>query len=208
MSRSVRLRRALEERRALVVPGCHDALSAMVIEAAGFEATQVSGFGLAGSLLGAPDVGLLSMAENLEATRRIVAAVDVPVMADADTGGGGPVNAADTTRRLIQMDAAGMNIEDQTFPKRCGHLAGTSVIELEGMTAKVRTCARVRDELDPGFVISARTDAMATHGLDEAIKRCRAYVAAGADMVFVDAIPASTRSGVSPTRSTHRCPST
>lgn len=189
MSRSVRLRRALEERRALVVPGCHDALSAMVIEAAGFEATQVSGFGLAGSLLGAPDVGLLSMAENLEATRRIVAAVDVPVMADADTGGGGPVNAADTTRRLIQMDAAGMNIEDQTFPKRCGHLAGTSVIELEGMTAKVRTCARVRDELDPGFVINARTDAMATHGLDEAIKRCRAYVAAGADMVFVDAIP-------------------
>lgn len=183
------LRRALQKRRALVVPGCHDALSAKVIATAGFEAIQVSGFGLAGSLLGLPDIGLLSMTENLEATRRIVAAVDVPVMADADTGGGGPLNAAESTRRLIEMGAAGMNIEDQTFPKRCGHLAGKAVIAAEEMAAKVRACAQARDHHDPEFVINARTDAAATHGMDEAIRRCRVYLEAGADMVFIDAIP-------------------
>jgi methylisocitrate lyase len=183
------LREALAERRALVVPGCHDALSAKVIESAGFEAVQVSGFGLSGSLLARPDIGLLNMSETLEATRHIVAAVDVPVMADADTGGGGPLNAADTTRQLIEMGAAGMNIEDQTFPKRCGHLAGKAVVDAAEMAAKVTACAEVRDSLDPEFVINARTDAAATHGMDEAIRRCHSYLAAGADMVFIDAIP-------------------
>ena len=116
------LRAALAARRALVVPGCHDALSARVIEACGFEAIQVSGFGLAGSLLGRPDVGLVEMKDILDATWRIVRAVRIPVMADIDTGGGNALNAADVTARLIGMGAAGVNIEDQVFPKRCGHM--------------------------------------------------------------------------------------
>ncbi len=189
VSGSAALRAALGERRALLVPGCHDALSAKVIAAAGFEAVQVSGFGLAGSMLGLPDIGLLTMSENLEATRRIVAAVGIPVMADADTGGGGPLNAAATTRRLIAMGAAGMNIEDQTFPKRCGHLAGKSVIPAEEMVAKVAACVAARDDLDPDFIINARTDAAASDGMDEAIRRANLYAEAGADMVFIDAIP-------------------
>ena len=109
-----------------------------MIEASGFEAIQVSGFGLAASLLAAPDVGLLDMKDVLDATWKIVGAVDVPVMADIDTGGGNAINAAKITSQLIEMDVAGMNIEDQVFPKRCGHLAGKEVIPADEMAGKVR----------------------------------------------------------------------
>ena len=146
MKKSARLRKAVMERRAVIVPGCHDALSAKVIASCGFEAVQISGFGLAGSLLGKPDVGLVSMKEVLDLTWNIVQAVDVPVMADADTGGGNAVNAAWVTDRLITMGAAGMNIEDQVFPKRCGHMAGKQVISAEEMVGKVKACAKVRDQ--------------------------------------------------------------
>jgi methylisocitrate lyase len=178
----------LRERRALAVPGAHDALSARVIEACGFEAIQVSGFGLAGSLLGKPDVGLVDMKDILDATWRIVRAVNIPVMADIDTGGGNAMNAADITERLIAMGVAGVNIEDQVFPKRCGHMEGKQVISAEEMEGKVRAMADVRRRLGSNLVINARTDAFAPLGLDEAIRRANLYIAAGADMAFIDGI--------------------
>jgi methylisocitrate lyase len=188
MKKSARLRKAIEERRALVVPGCHDALSARIVESSGFEAIQVSGFGIAGSLLGKPDVGLVQMKDVLDVTWNVVQAVAIPVMADADTGGGNALNAASVTRRLLQMGAAGMNIEDQVFPKRCGHMAGKQVISAEEMVGKLRACAAVRDRLDRDFVINARTDVYALEGLDAAIQRCNLYLEAGADMAFIDGI--------------------
>jgi methylisocitrate lyase len=188
MEKSFALRSAILERRALVVPGCHDALSAKVIESCGFEAVQVSGFGLAASLLGLPDVGIVQMKDVLDLTWNIAQAVRIPVMADVDTGGGNAVNAAWVTGRLIAMEVAGMNLEDQVFPKRCGHMAGKEVIPAEEMAGKIRACARVRNDLDPCFVINARTDALSVHGLGEAIRRCNLYLDAGADLAFIDGI--------------------
>lgn len=188
MKKSTRLRDAIRERRAVVVPGCHDALSAKVIASCGFEAVQISGFGVAGSLMAQPDVGLVQMKDILDVTWNIVQAVDIPVMADADTGGGNAINAGWVTERLISMGAAGMNIEDQVFPKRCGHMAGKEVISAEEMVGKIRACVEIRNHLDPDFVINARTDSFATHGLDEAIRRGNLYLQAGADLVFIDAI--------------------
>jgi methylisocitrate lyase len=176
------------ERRAVVVPGAHDALSGKVIESCGFEAVQVSGYGVAGSLLGKPDVGLVQMKDVLDVTWNIVQAVSIPVMADVDTGGGNAINAAWITERLIAMGVAGMNIEDQVFPKRCGHMAGKEVIDADEMAGKVKACAAVRDRLDPDFIINARTDAAGVLGLDEAIRRCNLYVEAGADLAFIDGI--------------------
>lgn len=176
------------ERRAVVVPGCYDVLSARVIEDCGFEAIQVSGFGLAASMLGKPDIGLMQMKDVLDTTWNIAQAVAIPVMADADTGGGNAVNAAWITERLITMGLAGMNIEDQVFPKRCGHMAGKEVIAAEEMAGKVRACADVRDRLDKNFILNARTDAFNKLGLEEAIRRCNLYLDAGADLVFIDGI--------------------
>lgn len=188
MKKSLVLKNAILARRAVVVPGCYDAFSAKVIESAGFEAVQVSGFGLAASLLGKADVGLVPMKDVLDLTWNIAQAVSIPVMADVDTGGGNAVNAAWITERLVAMGVAGMNIEDQVFPKRCGHMAGKEVIPAEEMEGKIRACARVRERLDCDFVINARTDAYAVHGLDEAIRRCNLYLAAGADLAFIDGI--------------------
>ena len=182
------LREKLSRRNALVVPGCHDALSARVIESAGFEAIQVSGFGLAGSLLAKPDVGLVEMRDILDQTWRIARAVSIPVMADIDTGGGNALNAADITERLIAMEVAGVNIEDQVFPKRCGHMEGKQVIDAEEMAGKVRAMAAVRDRAGSSLVINARTDACAVYGLSVAIHRANLYLEAGADMAFIDGI--------------------
>ena len=182
------LRENLNRRQALVVPGCHDTLSARIIEDAGFEAIQVSGFGLAGSLLGKPDVGLVEMKDVLDHTWHIARAVRIPVMADIDTGGGNAMNAADITERLIAMGVAGVNIEDQVFPKRCGHMEGKQVISAEEMAGKVRAMADTRRRLGADIVINARTDSYAVHGLHEAIRRSNFYVDAGADMVFIDGI--------------------
>lgn len=188
MKKTTVLRKAIMDRRAVVVPGCHDALSAKIIEKCGFEAIQVSGFGLAGSLLARPDVGLVQMKDVLDLTWNIVQAVNIPVMADVDTGGGNAINAAWVTERVITMGAAGLNIEDQVFPKRCGHMAGKEVIPAEEMVGKIKACARVRDRLDPDFIINARTDVFAVAGLDEAIRRCNLYLEAGADLAFIDGI--------------------
>jgi 2-methylisocitrate lyase-like PEP mutase family enzyme len=182
------LREKLERRRALVVPGCHDALSAKLIEAAGFEAIQVSGFGLAGSLLAKPDVGLVEMKDILDRTWDIVRAVHIPVMADIDTGGGNAINVTDIGERLVAMGVAGVNIEDQVFPKRCGHMEGKQVISAEEMAGKVRAMAQVRERLGVDLVINARTDACAVYGLAEAIRRANLYLESGADMAFLDGI--------------------
>ena len=188
VKRSAVLRKAIMACRAVVVPGCHDALSARVIQDCGFEAIQVSGYGLAGSMLARPDVGLVQMKDILDCTWNIVQATTIPVMADVDTGGGNAINAAWITERLIAMGAAGMNIEDQVFPKRCGHMAGKEVIEADEMAGKVKACADVRDRLDRDFIINARTDAFSALGLEEAIRRCNLCFEAGADLAFIDGI--------------------
>lgn len=188
MKTSSVLKNAIMKCRAVVVPGAHDALSARVIEKCGFEAIQVSGYGLAGSILAKPDVGLVQMKNVLDMTWNITQAVKIPVMADIDTGGGNAVNASWITERLIKMGVAGMNIEDQVFPKRCGHMAGKEVISAEEMIGKIRACTQVRDRLDKDFIINARTDVYAIAGLDEAIRRCNLYLKAGADLAFIDGI--------------------
>jgi methylisocitrate lyase len=188
MKKTTVLRKAIMERRAVVVPGCHDALSAKVIEKCGFEAIQISGYGLAGAFLGKPDVGFLRMKDVLDLSWNIAQAVNIPVMADLDTGGGNAVNAAWITERIIAMGLAGMNIEDQVFPKRCGHMAGKEVISAEEMSGKIRACAAVRDRLDKDFIINARTDVFAGWGIEEAVKRCNLYLEAGADLAFIDGI--------------------
>ena len=186
--KSTLLRKAIMERRAVVLPGCHDALSAKIIEDCGFEAVQISGYGVAASLLGKPDVGLVQMKDVLDTAWNIAQAVDIPVMADMDTGGGNAVNAACNAERLIAMGLAGLNVEDQIFPKRCGHMSGKEVISAGEMAGKIRAIAEVRDRLDPDFIINARTDSYAVLGLEEAIRRCNLYLEAGADLAFIDGI--------------------
>ena len=188
MKKTTVLRKAIMDRRAVVVPGCHDALSAKVIEDCGFEAIQISGYGVAASLLGKPDVGLVQMKDVLDTAWNIAQAVNIPVMADMDTGGGNAINAAYNAERLIAMGIAGLNLEDQVFPKRCGHMSGKEVISAEEMAGKIRAIAAVRDRIDPDFIINARTDAFAVLGLDEAIRRCNLYLEAGADLAFIDGI--------------------
>lgn len=187
MKNTTHLRMLLNQRRAVPAIGCHDVLSAILIERAGFEVIQVSGFGLAATLLGLPDMAFLSYTEMLHLTQNIVQSVAIPVMADADTGFGNAINAMRVTEQIIRIGAAGMNIEDQVFPKRCGHIEGKTIIPLEEMVLKIKACKKVRDSLDPDFIINARTDAIGVAGIDEAIRRANAYAEAGADMIFVEA---------------------
>lgn len=187
MKKTTLLRQLLSERKAIPVPGAHDVVSAMLIEKTGFKALQVSGFGLSATLLGLPDMAFLSFAEVLEFTRNIIDAVNIPVMADADTGYGNAVNAMRVTEKFIKAGAAGLNLEDQVFPKRCGHIEGKSIIPCDEMTLKIKACAKIREELDRDFIINARTDAIAVAGVEEAIRRGNEYIAAGADMIFVEA---------------------
>lgn len=187
MKKSTVLRGLLQKRQALPVPGAHDVLSAKLIEKTGFKAIQVSGFGLAATYLGLPDMAFISFTEVLNFTRNIVDAVSIPVMADADTGYGNSINAMRVTEQFIKAGTAGMNLEDQVFPKRCGHIEGKTVVSMEEMVLKIKACAQVRDRLDPDFILNARTDAIAISGVDEAIRRGNAYIEAGADMIFVEA---------------------
>jgi len=187
MKRTTILKNMIKEKRALVCPGAHDAISAKLIEKAGFKAIQVSGFGLSASFLGLPDMAFLSFAEVLRFSKNIIDCVDIPVMVDADTGYGNAINAMYVTEEFIKIKAAGMNIEDQLFPKRCGHLEGKSIISTEEMVLKIKACNKVRNQMDPDFVINARTDAIAVGGVEEAIRRGNAYAEAGADLVFVEA---------------------
>jgi carboxyvinyl-carboxyphosphonate phosphorylmutase len=181
-----RLRQLLEQGRPLVLPGAYDALSARLVEAAGFEGVYMTGFGVAASTLGRPDVGLLGLAEMAEEAGRVVAAVTVPVVADADTGYGNAINVIRTVHEYERAGVAGLHIEDQVLPKRCGHLDGKQVVPLEEMTAKIRAAVDARR--DPDLVLIARTDARAVEGLDRAVERAAAYAEAGADVLFVEAI--------------------
>lgn len=187
MKKSTELRKMILERKALVVPGAHDVMSAKLIEKYDFKAIQVSGFGLSATYLGLPDMGFISFGDVLAFTRNIINAVDIPVMADADTGYGNAINAMKVTEEFIKIGAAGMNIEDQSFPKRCGHLEGKQIIPIEEMVLKLKGCAKVRNQFDTDFIINARTDAIAVSGIKEAIKRGNAFAEAGADLIFVEA---------------------
>lgn len=169
----------------LVLPGVHDALSAKLAAEAGFEALFVSGFGLSATLLGEPDFGLLGAAEVLDAARRICSAVTLPVIVDIDTGYGNAFNVERTVDSLIRAGAAGCFLEDQVWPKRCGHMEKKRVVEMDEYLPKLRAAVKTRGSAP--FHVTARTDARAAHGLDEAIRRAKLCAEAGADAIFVEA---------------------
>jgi carboxyvinyl-carboxyphosphonate phosphorylmutase len=169
----------------ILAPGAYDALSARLVEEAGFPAVYMTGFGTAASLLGRPDVGLLTMSEMVDHARRIAGAVGVPVIADADTGYGNPINVIRTVHEYERAGVAAIHIEDQAAPKRCGHMEGKRLIPPADMAAKIRAAAAART--DPDFVLIARTDARAVEGLQAALDRARLYQEAGADVLFVEA---------------------
>ena len=180
-----RLRELLAGPGPLIAPGAYDALTARLVEQAGFDVVYMTGFGATAGLTGRPDVGLLTGTEMVDNARRIAAAVDVPVIADADTGYGNAVNVVRTVQLYEQAGVAGLHLEDQVSPKKCGHMAGKQVIPGEEMTGKIRAAVAARR--DPDLVLIARTDAAAVEGLDGAIARARSYAAAGADLLFVEA---------------------
>ena len=180
-----RLRALLAAGEPLMAPGAYDALSARLIEQAGFRAVYMTGFGTTASLLGRPDVGLLSAAEMVDNAARIVSAVDVPVIADADTGYGNAITVLRTVRSYEQAGVAGIQLEDQVMPKKCGHMSGKAVIGTGEMVGKLRAAVAARR--DPDLVLIARTDAVAVHGVQDAVDRARAYAEAGADLLFVEA---------------------
>ena len=180
------LGRAVSDRRPLVVPGCYDALSARLVEQAGFDAVYMTGFGTTASLLGRPDVGLLGLAEMVDNARRITATISVPLVADADTGYGNPINVIRTVREYERAGVAALHIEDQIMPKRCGHMENKQVVDTASMVAKIRAAVSARRSDD--FIVIARTDSRATHGLDEALRRASAFAEAGADVLFVEAL--------------------
>jgi 2,3-dimethylmalate lyase len=179
------LRDLLARPGAVTAPGAYDALTARIVEAAGFPAVYMTGYGSSAALLGQPDVGLLSLAEMADNARRIVQAVRVPVVADADTGYGNPLNVARTVRAYEAAGVAGLHLEDQVSPKRCGHMTGKQVIPAAEMVQKLRAAVDARR--DPDLLIIARTDARAVNGLEDALERGARYREAGADMLFIEA---------------------
>jgi 2-methylisocitrate lyase-like PEP mutase family enzyme len=184
VSPAAALRALLRGEKIVVAPGAYDGLSATLVKAAGFEAVYMTGAGTAAGF-GYPDYGLLTMSEMAENAGRIVAATGLPVIADADTGFGNELNVVRTVREYERRGVAGLHIEDQRFPKKCGHLDGKEVIPAEEFVAKIRAAVAARRDGD--FLIVARTDARATDGMEEAAWRCNAALAAGADMAFFEA---------------------
>ena len=180
-----RLRELLAGPVPLMAPGAYDALSARLVEQAGFDAVYMTGFGTTASLIGRPDVGLLTGSEMVDNARRIVAAVDVPVIADADTGYGNAINVVRTVQLYEQAGVAALQLEDQVAPKKCGHMSGKAVIGTDEMVGKIRAAVAARR--DPDLLVIARTDAVAVSGVDDAIARARAFAEAGADVLFVEA---------------------
>jgi 2-methylisocitrate lyase-like PEP mutase family enzyme len=178
------LKQFFKRDRLLVAPGCFDGLSARLVEEAGFEAAYLSGGALARSM-GIPDIGLVTMSEVIERAAQVVAAVKIPIIADADTGYGNAVNLVRTIREFERTGVAAIHIEDQITPKRCGHLDGKEVIPLAEMENKLQAALASRN--DPDFLIIARTDARGVHGFDDAITRGRAFAKLGVDAIFVEA---------------------
>lgn len=184
----MKLREAILSDEVLIAPGAHDALSAKIVEMMGFKLVYMTGFGVSASMNGMPDVGLISFEEMLWMLRRIVNAVNIPVIADADTGYGNAINVIRTVKEYIRAGAAGLHIEDQVFPKRCGHVEGKEVIPCEEMVGKISAAIDTRNTLNRDFLIIARTDALNVEGLEKTLERLDLYAEAGADMLFVDGI--------------------
>src|SRR5581483_3638181 len=177
---------SLLRKETVLVPGAYDALTALLIEDNGFHAGYITGAGLSVGLLGKPDVGLLTLNDVALVSERVAAVTSIPFLVDADTGFGDSTNVAETVRRLEAAGAAGIQIEDQEFPKRCGHLAGKRVVPAVEMIAKIRSAVTARR--DRNFLIIARTDARAVTGLVDALQRARLYKQAGADVIFPEAL--------------------
>lgn len=184
MAAAKHLRALLKQPSIVMAPGCHDALGALFIQRAEFQAAYVSGYGVACSLLGRPDLGELTMTEIVAHAGRIASAVDIPVICDADTGYGGPLNVQRTVREFQKAGVAAIHIEDQVEPKRCAAMEGFQVTDLKTAIGKIR--AAVAAKTDPDFVIIARTDSRPILGLEHAIERARAFADAGADIVYVE----------------------
>lgn len=181
-----RLRELLARPGALTAPGCYDALGARLIEQAGFDVAYMTGFGTSAGLLGRPDVGLTTQTEMVDNARRIRAAMSLPLIADADTGYGNPVNVIRTVQLWEAAGVAGLHLEDQVAPKKCGHMSGKQVVSSSEAVAKIRAAVSART--NPSTVIIARTDVRAVEGVDAAIDRARRFADAGADMLFVEAL--------------------
>jgi 2,3-dimethylmalate lyase len=185
MRTTTRLRQMLAEPGIVVAPGAYDGFSARLIEAAGFKAAYMTGAGTAASHLGQPDLGLATLTEMATHAAHLASAISLPLIADADTGYGNALNVVRTVREYERAGVAGLHIEDQVAPKKCGHIAGKQVIAAKEFAEKIRAAAEYRT--DPDLVIIARTDARAVHGLDDAIERANLYAEAGADVIFLEA---------------------
>ncbi|OPY75660.1 MAG: 2,3-dimethylmalate lyase [Syntrophorhabdus sp. PtaU1.Bin058] len=181
------LKELIMSKEILVMPGAFDALSAKIIEQTGFKCTTLGGYPTSAVRLAKPDVSLLTMTEMVEHTRYIADAVDIPLLVDGDTGHGNVTNVIRTVRQFEEAGAAGLFLEDQVFPKRCGHMEGKQVIPTDEMVAKLKAAVDTRADQD--FIIMARTDALAVYGIDEAIERGNRYREAGADLIFIEAPP-------------------
>jgi len=184
-SRRRRLRDLINRKNGLVVPGAYDGVSARLVEQAGFPVVYMTGYGVSASRLGLPDLGFAGLGEMADHARNMVSAISVPLICDADTGYGNALNVRRTVALYEAAGVAGLHLEDQQLPKRCGHLAGKVVVSAEEFAGKIRAAVDART--DPDFVIIARTDAIAVNGLDDALRRSEAAVKAGADMLFVEA---------------------
>ena len=185
--KSTQLRTFLKKDGILIMPGAFDALSAKLIEAAGFGSFFHTGYGTSASLLAKPDIGLVSFGEMLMRVKETADAVNIPLIADGDTGYGNAINVFRTVQEYIKAGSAGMFIEDQVWPKRCGHMSGKEVIERGEMIGKIRAAIDASNALDPDFILGARTDAIYVEGIEKAIDRAKAYEDAGADFIFLDA---------------------
>jgi carboxyvinyl-carboxyphosphonate phosphorylmutase len=185
MRATTQLRKMLNSPGIIVAPGAYDGISARLIERQGFKAVYMTGAGTAASVLGQPDIGLTTLTEMATHAARIASCVSLPVIADADTGYGNALNVIRTVREYERAGIAAIHLEDQVFPKRCGHLAGKAVIPEKEFAEKIRAASENRS--DPDFIIIARTDSRAVNGLDDAIVRARLYREAGADVIFVEA---------------------
>ena len=185
MTHTTRLKRLVERRAALTVPGAANGMFARVVEDLGFEAVYATGAGIANMALGVPDIGLTTLTEVARTVADMADAVDLPIIVDADTGFGNAVNVVRTVRQLERAGAAAIQIEDQVFPKKCGHFWGKAVIDASEMVQKLRAAVDTRRDQD--LLVIARTDARAVEGLDAAIERAHLYIEAGADLTFVEA---------------------
>jgi 2-methylisocitrate lyase-like PEP mutase family enzyme len=181
---TTRFKQLLTGPKILMIPGVADALGARLVEKAGFQAVFLSGYAASASLLGAPDVGLLTLTEMVECARKIAGAVEIPVFADGDNGHGNATNVMRTMREFERAGVSAIFFEDQVTPKRCGHMSGKQVIPIEEMAAKIRAAVDVR--VDGDLSIMARTDTLAVNGIDDAIERMHRYLEAGADLSFVE----------------------